>query len=55
MKKSKAHFYGFCELKCVHWQKKKCQAPNKALGVRGDECVIIEEQRKMWQREMMGE
>ncbi len=54
MTKSQAKHYGFCEAKCIHWKARRCKAPNKALQVRDDECVIVEEQRRTWQMEMMG-
>jgi len=53
MTKKEAHHYGFCKAKCIHWKARRCQADNRRMDVPEGDCVIVEEQRRAWQREMM--
>ena len=49
--KKQAHYYGFCQLKCIHWQRRKCVMTNPD---KPDMCPVIKERRDSWQKEMMG-
>ena len=48
--KKQAHYYGFCHLKCIHWQRRKCIRPNPD---KPDMCPIPKKHRDRWQKEMM--
>ena len=51
MTKKQAHYYGFCQLKCIHWKKKKCSMDNPD---NPDMCSVSKEHRDDWKREIMG-
>ena len=51
MTKKQAHYYGFCQLKCIHWQRRKCVMTNPD---KPEMCPVIKERRDSWQKEMMG-
>jgi hypothetical protein len=43
--------YGFCA-RCIHYQARQC----KPRGIRNEsgKCIIIQDKRDEWQKEMMG-